>query len=377
MPFLLILASLALLFAGSLSAQLSGVNNAETCGRCHRDILKAWKSSQHARAMENPIFQDALDRAVTVGGAAVRQTCLSCHAPTAAHSGDLALKNKASWEGVTCDFCHSLKSVDVDDGTVAMTVRFDGTKTGPLMDAASDAHGTAFSDIHTTSLVCAGCHEYRNGLGFPVLETYREWRESSYGKQGRFCQDCHMAQTAANVVDPKIKRSAHSSVNLHQMAGSRSIEQLNKAIALRMSTERSGDTLIVTIDLSNRGAGHMVPTGSPLRELNLEVSVGAAGKTHEEQRVYTRKVVDQFGKAINSEELVFLKAAKAVSDTRLKPGEMRRETFAFPVPATASARVVARVWYSYSPTASTPDETRVNFLTLPAFVPAGRRSPDD
>ena len=182
-----------------------------------------------------------------------------------------------------------------------------------------------------------------------------------------------MAQTAANVVDPKIKRSAHSSVNLHQMPGSRSIDQLNKAIALRMNTERRSDTLVVTVDLSNRGAGHMVPTGSPLRQLNLEVSVGAAGKTHEERRVYTRKVVDQAGKEINSEELVFLKAAKTVSDSRLKAGETRRESFEFQVPAAASARVVARLWYFYSPTAATADETRVNFLTLPAYVPAGRR----
>lgn len=374
MPFLRCLVSLAVLFAGTLSAQLSGVNNAETCGRCHRDILKAWKSSQHARAMENPLFQDALERASEIGGSAARQTCLDCHAPTARHNSDLALKTKSSWEGITCDFCHSLKSVAVNDGKVAMTVRFDGVKTGPLKDASSGGHATAYSEVHTTSLVCAGCHEYRNALGFPVLETYSEWLNSSYGREGRYCQDCHMAQTAANVVDPKIKRDAHTSVNLHQMPGSRSIDQLNKAISLRMNTERRGDRLVVTVDLSNRGAGHMVPTGSPLRELNLEVSVGAAGKTHDEQRVYTRKVVDQSGKAINSEELVFLQAAKTVSDTRLKAGETRRETFEFAVPAGAAARVVARLWYFYSPGAAAFDETRVNFLTLPTYVPAGPRS---
>ena len=121
----------------------------------------------------------------------------------------------------------------------------------------------------------------------------------------------------------------------------------------------------------------MAPTGSPLRELNLEVSVGAAGATHSQQRVYTRRVADQSGKAINSEEMVFLQAAKTVSDSRLKVGETRRETFEFPVPANSSARVIARLWYFYSPTAATPDETRVNFLTLPVFVPAGKRSSGD
>ncbi|MEX2303920.1 MAG: multiheme c-type cytochrome, partial [Bryobacterales bacterium] len=245
-------------------AALEGVNNAETCGRCHRDILEAWKESSHARAMQNPIFQDALERAEEIS-AQSRQMCLGCHAPTVKYSGDMTLQMKASWEGVTCDFCHSLKSVEVDGHSAVMSAKFDGTKTGPLKDASSVAHGTAFSAVHTTSLVCAGCHEYRNAQGFGVLTTYSEWEQSSYGSDGTNCQNCHMAETSAEVVDPKIKRLSTTTVNLHAMPGSRSLDMLNKAVRVRLRTHREGDELVAEVEIENNGAGHSIPTGSPLR----------------------------------------------------------------------------------------------------------------
>src|SRR3989337_2349094 len=90
-------------------AQLRPFSSAEVCGRCHRAILESWKQSAHARAMESPVFQDALDAAVADFGAGVRRTCLNCHSPIAVHTGDLALQQKVSWEGVTCDYCHSIR----------------------------------------------------------------------------------------------------------------------------------------------------------------------------------------------------------------------------------------------------------------------------
>lgn len=363
---------LLLMVCSPAFAALEGVNHAETCGRCHRDILSAWKGSAHASAMENPVFQDAMERAEEVSAGA-RQVCLGCHAPTVRYSGDTALKTKASWEGVTCDFCHSLKSVEVKGHTATMEVRFDGTKTGPLEDAASIGHGTAFSSVHTTSLVCAGCHEYRNAQGFGVLTTYSEWGASSYAPGGTNCQNCHMAETSADVVDPKIKRLSRSTVNLHAMPGSRSLDMLNKAVALRLRTRREGDQLIAEVDLENRGAGHSIPTGSPLRRLELEVEVAASGKQLREERTYQRRVADAEGQEILREEMIFLRAARELSDNRLKPGEKRQEVFRFPLPSSQSARIYARLWYVYSPQERSPDAQRVKFMVLPQFEPAVRR----
>jgi hypothetical protein len=271
---------------------------------------------------------------------------------------------------VTCDFCHSLKSVQVEGHSVTMNVRFDGTKTGPLQDASSMAHGTAFSAVHTSSLVCAGCHEYRNTQGFGVLTTYSEWEASSYSANGVNCQGCHMAETAADVVDPKVKRLARSAVNLHAMPGSRSIDMLNKAVSLRLRTRREGGQLIAEVDLENHGAGHAIPTGSPLRRIELEVEVAARGQPLREQRTYQRRVADKDGKLVEREELIFLRAAKEITDTRLKPGEKRQEVFRFPLPATQSARIYARLWYYYSPQEREAEAQRVKFLTLPHYEPA-------
>lgn len=347
----------------------ASVSSAETCGRCHRDILRAWKTSTHATALENIRFQDALDLAVEEFGAKTRATCLGCHSPTVQYSGDADLVRKASWEGVTCDFCHSVKSVAFTAGAPRWVVSFDGVKTGPLKDAASLAHGVAFSSVHVSSLICAPCHEYRNTAGLPVLTTYSEWQASSYAKRDAHCQTCHMSLTAAKVVDPKIKRIPDTSVNLHQMPGSHSVDQLNKAIATRLSNHRRGDTLEVIVEVTNRGAGHMVPTGSPLRRLHLEVKVSSSdGKSYQQERVYRHAVLDAQGKEIHREHQVFTQAARFGEDTRLKPEERRVETFRFPVPHAQPANIRTQFWYYYSPLAAAGQD-KVTFLSAAQYSP--------
>ena len=369
----LVWGALLLLFSGSLlrGADRQRVDHAETCGRCQRDILLAWKKSAHAHAMENPLFQDALERAQDLAGGPVRSTCLECHAPSVRYSGDLALRAKVTWEGVTCDFCHSVKAVHFTERNPSYEVAFDGVKTGPLGEVSSPAHGTAFSEVHTSSLVCAGCHEYRNSTGFLVFGTYSEWAQSRYGREGIHCQQCHMGERAGNVVDPKIKRVTRGTINLHEMPGSRSVSQLNQAIQIRLNTEREGEELIVRVRIRNRGAGHMVPTGSALRRLNLEVRVGVNGKSLLQQRSYSRTVVDKAGKELEREEEVIIMGARTVSDTRLRPDEEREEVFRFPVPPAKAARVKATLSYHYSPQLEDPDATSVNFIVLPQYVPPG------
>lgn len=341
--------------------------SAEMCGNCHRSIQEAWKRSSHAQSMESRLFQDALAMAEADSGPSARRVCLGCHAPVAAAVNDLALVRKVSWEGVTCDFCHSIRSVAMSGPNARATVQFAAVKTGPLKDSASPAHGTEFSSAHTSSLLCATCHEFRNAVGFPVLTTYSEWKNSSYAKQGRECQSCHMSRVSGTVVDPKVKRST-ARVNLHQMPGSHSIEQLTSTVRAQFATSREQDKLKVTLEVSNVAAGHYVPTGSPLRALMLEVRADAYnGQHYREERSYTRRVADQDGTPLPHEHLAFLKAAKVLSDTRLAPGEKRVETFVFPVPAGTPAQVKATFSYYYSPL--TPEsQKRITFLTLNRLV---------
>src|SRR3974377_886454 len=104
---------LLLLSKSAWAVELQPMSSAEFCGRCHRAIFEAWKESAHARAMESPLFQDALDLTETEFGSSARKICLGCHSPMTAASGDFALQKKVTWEGVSCDYCHSIRDVSM------------------------------------------------------------------------------------------------------------------------------------------------------------------------------------------------------------------------------------------------------------------------
>ncbi len=355
--------------AVAFPGELEPLSSAEICGRCHRSILEAWKTSAHARAMESALFQDVLEMAEAEFGAGVRKECLGCHAPLAVHLGDWKLRQKISWEGVTCDYCHSVHEVWEAGPNPKVRAEFSLVKTGPIKDAAAPVHGTLFSAVHSSSRLCAPCHQYRNAAGLDVLNTYAEWKASDYARRGVECQSCHMFRVAGDVVDPRIRRSSLAKVNLHQMAGSHSIEQLNKTIRAKLASTREGNLLKLTAVVSNVAAGHYVPTGSPLRQLVLELRVDAYdGRRFQERRVYRRVVVDASGNEIDREYLAFLKGARVVADTRLAPGESRTETFAFPLPAGVQAQVTATLWYYYSPLARTESQRRITFRTISQLV---------
>src|SRR5690242_9034717 len=108
------LACLLLCTSLAQGVDLHPLSSAQVCGRCHRAIVDAWKQSAHSQAMESELFQDALDNAESDFGASTRKTCLACHSPTAAQNDDLSLQKKISWEGVTCDYCHSIRSVSIE-----------------------------------------------------------------------------------------------------------------------------------------------------------------------------------------------------------------------------------------------------------------------
>jgi hypothetical protein len=343
--------------------------SAEVCGRCHRAIHEAWKESAHARAMESRLFQDALELAEQAGGAPARRLCLGCHSPVGVRVGDLGLRLKVSWEGITCDYCHSVREVNLADGNPRVRVEFGPVKSGTLKEASPVAHGTEYSEVHRTALICAPCHEYRNSLGFAVLTTFSEWKVSPAAASGSACQACHMARVAGDVVDPKIQRASHTGVNLHSMPGSHSLEQLSRAIGARLLTSRDGGQLKVIVELTNRAAGHKVPTGSALRQLRLQVEVeGYDGRRYTEQRTYGRVTVDARGKTLGLEHEVFLRGVRDVSDTRLAAGEKRQEQFSFALPTGLQATVKASLTYYYSPMARDERQQKVTFLQLRQLV---------
>ena len=67
------------------------------------------------------------------------------------HANDFALQKKISWEGVTCEHCHSMRDVSFKGADPAATVTLTVVKSGPMKDTVPSPHGTVFSPVHTSS----------------------------------------------------------------------------------------------------------------------------------------------------------------------------------------------------------------------------------
>ena len=332
------------------------------CGTCHRDIYEMWRSSAHARAMEGVVFVEAY-REIEAESAATSRLCLGCHAPLTEVSPDPFLARQATWDGVSCDACHSLTSVELATGGAHQTFDPGAVKRGPIKDAVSMGHETAYSELHTTALVCAGCHEFRNAEGTPIITTYSEWQESAAHRNDRPCQACHMALTRADVVDPKVKRTPNR-VNVHEMPGGHSFTQLSKALGVAIDAVWPGDGLALTVRVTNKGGGHAVPTGMPGRRVILGVVVRASdGQSFTAERVYSRTFLDAEGRPITRDGPVFGPGVRLASDTRLRPDEERAEKFSFPVAAGAEARVAVRLSYEHAPTGGRENRTWLTFYS--------------
>jgi hypothetical protein len=149
--------------------QPDGYTTALVCGRCHVDIYNSWKKSMHAFSLSNPIFETAYMQALRLVGESAKETCLRCHAPMTMYNGDYDLEDGVTREGVACDFCHTVTSVDLDNPGHPYEVEMGLVKRGIIKKAGSPAHEVAYSTLHGTSEFCGGCHNYFASNGVPAL----------------------------------------------------------------------------------------------------------------------------------------------------------------------------------------------------------------
>lgn len=342
----------------------------DTCGSCHKDIHRMWRASAHAQAMEDPVFLETFRETVAREGEPLSRTCLACHAPLAEITGDLKLEEKTTWEGVSCDVCHSMTKVDLSAGRPRISFDLGAVKRGPIRDADSIAHEVAYSELHTSALGCAGCHEWVNTDGTPILSTYSEWQASGAAREGKACQACHMGKTRANVVDPRVKRTPHAEVNVHDVPGGHSLDQLHKALAVAIRPKREGNDLTLDVTLTNKGAGHAVPTGMPGRRVLLELTVQSSqGEAQRAERTYARAYVDAAGQPIRRDSAYFSPGVTLQGDTRLKADERRAESFRFEVPAAATAFVSLKLHYEHAPMGNEENRTFVTFFSEERTLP--------
>ncbi len=226
--------------------------------------------------------------------------CAACHTPAAAidsaYDVDPTTVSGVAKEGITCDFCHKIWDIDLDDrsglpypnmpGVLSIEFRRppEGHQffAGPYDDVAPGED--TLTPIQQESQICAACH-YGIFWDTVVYNSFGEWLESPYSDSERAkaaglasaktCQDCHMPAgntdhfaTLASGGQTRDPQTIYS----HRMPGASDETLLQNTITLTATARRDGEKLIVDVTILNDQAGHHVPTDSPLRQMILLVS---------------------------------------------------------------------------------------------------------
>ena len=364
----------AVVIAASLQAAASAtIQGSEQCGRCHTTIYQSWKNSVHAEALGNENFLLAFRATQETGDAALAKLCLRCHAPVTRLNGDGELLYHLTWEGVNCDICHSVAAMNPTKSGFEPVLKPGDVKYGPFEDAVGDAHQVKGTEIHNQSEMCAWCHQYANPEGTPILATWSEWKKSKAAENGLTCQSCHMGEATTNATDPRLDRDPGARINLHAAPGGHSLEQLHKALSVALRPEREGDNLDVEVAITNKGAGHAVPTGMPGRRVIMTTELRVVGgETYEATRVFGKSLETADGELITRDRDYFMPGVRLKSDTTIQPDEQRKVLFHYKVPARATAIFTVKMFYEHTYSGAVGEKDRINFLSQKRTIRPGR-----
>ncbi len=297
----------------------------QVCGGCHPTQYGEWQGSPMARAGVNTWVEDIYSGTGTPGGMGgfvylrdsifaghnPNSECASCHQPEPwldePFRALLSINDPSPGvaHGVSCDVCH--KFADIDESKLNHPGLYPGTVTftrpaGPVVDQVqygmlgdtdynipSQMRGSYQPQLGAE--VCGACHQDKNDPdedgnfdepnGVVSEPTYFEWKNSAYADEQSplyaDCVDCHMppsgTDSACSVIsltrDPNTIRS-------HEIRGT-TAEYLENAAELSIDTQITGDTLEVTVAVTNAHTGHHVPTGVTVRNMILLVEAWRDG----------------------------------------------------------------------------------------------------
>ncbi|MFQ6115732.1 MAG: multiheme c-type cytochrome [bacterium] len=334
-----------------------------TCKPCHLQIYDQWQNSRHAKSTpaENILFAKIYKKSQRDTRGETKLYCIKCHAPVSTINGDTDLEEEVTNEGVGCDICHTAAELSVEPDRWPIIYQPGKTKFGPYEDSEAKIHQTAYSKQLRTSEFCGSCHgpmidiEGTRSCGdLTICDTYGEWKGSSQAEKGIGCQDCHMGTKKGQAAkNGPVREQVHG----HGFEGAYSQEQLKKAAELAMEVKEFGGHIIATINITNSGSGHRLPTGPPPRMVILKVSAfdenGHILWTNWEENpgqedpygVFHIVFADSAGKAPAFPWV----AARIFKDTRLEPDETRQLIYKFP--AQGVTRVEAKLFYRLAPLA--------------------------
>ena len=268
--------------------------------------------------------------------------CADCHAPGI--NGVLGGRNLLDAtgieyeDGVHCDTCHRVESVDLDalePGVAGRLKLMRPTEQspsiglgeylpltfGPRHDVPNPRMGSVQRDHFSNGQLCSGCHEYEQPSlvpgteldasrwpdgRLPVHSTWSEWEQGPLGPEVT-CLQCHMPPDAgvANSADFQTYATAMEGVSAgfirvpggvrqHNWIGPRTdgSRMLDLSAALFIEKQVQDSVLEARVTVKHVGPGHALPTGEPMRSMVLTVEARCETET---QSPIGGDVVPDFG----------------------------------------------------------------------------------
>jgi hypothetical protein len=347
----------------------------------------------HSQAYQDTLFRKMLQMAAREAGEEAARLCIKCHAPLAYLSNEFppadgSKMTPISRRGVQCDFCHTITGFeghDPGDGNYIVTPG--NVKFGPYDNAFCDRHKNKYSSLHKASAFCGICHQYSHPESdITLIGTYEDWDDSEYNKedpdQNVECQHCHMSPGITKFVPRPgkndLKGPDRKHVAMHDFIGVNSLfsgsdfafapkdfeekrklnilKRLRAAASLEItSAKKSGQILDINVKVGASGTGHKLPTGTPEREAWLEITVidhyGTTLYQTEEPGHYKKGEKGVFrlvlGDKAGHETYKMWEAQQVLSDSRLKPKEVREVQYKISIPSDATASLTIKVRLLY------------------------------
>ncbi len=268
---------------------------AQSCERCHADIVAQWATSAHRfSSFNNPFYRRSVELTREKIGKKASQFCGGCHDPAVMLPGNMLKEidplTPESQAGLTCLSCHAIDGVDGLAGNANYNVHnktlspylFDQAKSGLgmeihdyLLKAKPTVHKKRMKrEVFEQSEFCLSCHKVN--LDVPVNDfrwlrgqnEYDAWHNSGVALNqprtwyeppvSRECQGCHMPLEDSVLGDVaakggKVKSHRFLAVNtaLPALRGDReTIEKMealmrDKMLRLEVFAVRRGDDSLI------------------------------------------------------------------------------------------------------------------------------------
>lgn len=215
---------------------------AETCRRCHADIVAQWETSAHRfSSFNNPFYRASIERLRDKAGKRPSQFCAGCHDPAIMLAGNMEKEidplTPESQAGLTCLACHAIDRVHGLEGNGNYNVA-DETPSPYLFDSSTEGWKRFLADqaikskpaVHKRMMLkpvfrkaefCLACHKVSLDVplnGYRYIrgqDEYDNWQDSGVSlnaartfylpPKARLCQDCHMPLEEAPLGDVAAK----------------------------------------------------------------------------------------------------------------------------------------------------------------------------